>query len=183
MGKKSLNRFWSKTVKGSGPLTFAVGILQGDSLFVDSCQAARGCFPVECRQGLPGFHEDGHGIVKGDPVESIRKQREVAAADSPGRGMGIAFNARDLHQAKHWVASQAKVMFQPHLRGILDLSRTSPQQLSGCRRGHGTGRAHFPLTANGGSRDRTVRFDDVSEQTGRCQSAHDIHAIAVQLCP
>ena len=104
----------------------------------------------------------------------------MGTAQCPCRCMGVPLDTGYLDQAGHWIAGQPQMMLQTHLSRILDLGKTSPQELSRSGRSHGARRPHLTLTADKASGNGTVCLDHQAEKTGRGKGAEDGIPPAVQ---
>ena len=86
---------------------------------------------VQGRQIVPCLFHYSHHLVERYTMTSIGKSRIDISIQSPRRSIGIPFDTRYLYQSAHRIASHTQMMFQPHFGGILDLRRTTTEQLAG----------------------------------------------------
>ena len=65
---------------------------------VNAGQAAGGGFAIEVGQSATGLGHDRDDVVVADTMLTVREQGKAGTAQGAGRGMGIAFDAGDLHR-------------------------------------------------------------------------------------
>ena len=111
------------------------------------------------------FHNFNHTVER-NAMPAIRKCRVEVRIQCACGCKGISFYAWYLHQAAHRVASHAQMVFQSHLCGILNLSRTATKQLACGSRSHSTSHANLTLATNVGTRDRGVFVKDGAKNAG-----------------
>ena len=100
---------------------------------------------------MAGFEERGNHVVETDTVEPVGQECDMCARNGAGRRMAIPFDTGDLHEPGDRVAGKAQMMFEPHFRGVFDLSCRSAEEL-GCRcRSHGAGGPDFSLATDRGT--------------------------------
>ena len=116
------------TVRYPIPASSSIALF-ANPLTVDLRQSAHGGLFVQLRQRATCFKQNQHGIIKGYPVKSTRKKRKTRTTDCPRRGVGIPFNAGDLHETGHRIAGHPEMRLQTHFGGLLDLLRRVPEDL------------------------------------------------------
>lgn len=114
---------------------------------------------------MSGFFHYFYHTVERHAMVSVGERRVGIGVKGTGSGVGVSFDAGNLHQSAHRVARHAQVVFQPHLGSIFYLCGTSTEELAcRCSR-HRACHAYFCLASGFGSRYRGVMFDDISYQS------------------
>ena len=80
--------------------------------------------------------------------------------------VGVAFDARDLHQTANGVAGHAEVMFQSHFGCILHTGQTTAEAVVSSGGRHGTCHPHFGLATGFGTGNGGQCLGDVTNETG-----------------
>lgn len=142
-------------------------------MLFDGGEAAAGGFFVDGGEVVAGLLHDFDNAVEGDGVAAVGEGGVEVGVESAGGGVGVAFDARNLHEAADGVAGEAEVVFKTHFGGVFDLARGATEELRGGCGGHGAGHSDFALAADFGARDRGVVFDDVAEEAGRGEGAEN----------
>mmetsp|Transcript_100190 Transcript_100190/g.321292 ORF Transcript_100190/g.321292 Transcript_100190/m.321292 type:complete len:297 (+) Transcript_100190:255-1145(+) len=119
-------------------------------------QTALGGLPVPRAHVLAGLlHDPQHVVVAhhGPPIGRRRPQHQRDRVERLGGAHGVALDARNLHEAKYWIASHAQTVLQRDLSSLVDLLRRAAQGRAEACSGHGRGSAHLGLAAADGAAD------------------------------
>ena len=114
-------------------------------------------------------------------MRTVARQCQLGRVDGFHRRHGIALDARHLHQAAHWVASQAQVVLQADFGGVLDLLGGTAQHLRQTGRRHGAGRTDLALAADLCARDGRIGLDQDPDGRGRQQKGNHVVVVGAAL--